>query len=601
MAVDRALSKRVSFINERLQVLDRLSDESVQLLDVLGHSLYEVSNLTAPIHMRATALTSAQRNIAAAKDAVDQLIEHVGTSRRVQGVLEAGPASNLECFLDALQQLEASNDYLQKHNRLAAVKSAVQHTQVVFNRALEQYGGNAGLVRELIPAADLPKLQRMVRLMMDADYAPAQGTYVATRDKLVRQVLQELGLDLQPAGAVAGMLTEQLDRVVHTWSSQLKAVTVLLVSEQHLASLLWPPPLDQEVFARLAAPYLRALATVGADITEARKTPDRVFALLDMHRQLSTCLPVLTAMLSGDSRVADRLLADLTCLLQECSATSLMLFREYEDSVSRDGNKMLPQDGTIHPLTAQVLSYLKRLLGYDNSAEVIYGAPTEDGGPSGTSPVANNGTSAATARAGLATGIARLLMQLMDNLEVKSRGYKNEALAALFMMNNVHYVQWSVEGSQMALQLLGVPWLERHKDAVEDWGAKYHDAIWMPLVHMLKIEPTNDITRVKSMLKETFTSFNAAIERIYTNQSGWTIPDHMLRGAVKRVIKDDLLQPYQEFLKQYADVQFTSTPAKYIKFAVSDVASIIDDDLFETKAVSLNKLSLKKEKLDAIM
>lgn len=82
MAVDRA-SKRVSFINERLQVLDRLSNESVQLLDVLGHSLYEIANLTAPIHMRATALTSAQRNIAAAKDAVDQLIQHMGTSRRV--------------------------------------------------------------------------------------------------------------------------------------------------------------------------------------------------------------------------------------------------------------------------------------------------------------------------------------------------------------------------------------------------------------------------------------------------------------------------------------------------------------------------------------
>jgi hypothetical protein len=48
-------------------------------------------------------------------------------------------------------------------------------------------------------------------------------------------------------------------------------------------------------------------------------------------------------------------------------------------------------------------------------------------------------------------------------------------------------------------------------------------------------------------------------------------------------------------------VQFTSTPAKYIKFAVSDLTSIIDDDLFETKVVSLNKHSIKKEKLDAIM
>lgn len=38
---------------------------------------------------------------------------------------------------------------------------------------------------------------------------------------------------------------------------------------------------------------------------------------------------------------------------------------------------------------------------------------------------------------------------------------------------------------------------------------------------------------------------------IYTNQSGWTIPDHMLRAAVKRVIKDDLLDTYQDFLRRW--------------------------------------------------
>lgn len=72
-------------------------------------------------------------------------------------------------------------------------------------------------------------------------------------------------------------------------------------------------------------------------------------------------------------------------------------------------------------------------------------------------------------------------------LTTQSRAYKNDALAALFIMNNVHYVQWSVESSPAALDLLGVAWLERHKDVVEEWGAAYHDATWMPLVHMLRV------------------------------------------------------------------------------------------------------------------
>jgi hypothetical protein len=64
-------------------VLDRLSNESSQLLDVLGHTLHELTGLTAPIHSRATALTQAQRNIAAANAAVDELLDNLDTSRRV--------------------------------------------------------------------------------------------------------------------------------------------------------------------------------------------------------------------------------------------------------------------------------------------------------------------------------------------------------------------------------------------------------------------------------------------------------------------------------------------------------------------------------------
>jgi hypothetical protein len=65
-------------------VLDRLSNESSQLLDVLGHTLHELTGLTAPIHSRATALTQAQRNIAAANAAVDELLDNLDTSRRVR-------------------------------------------------------------------------------------------------------------------------------------------------------------------------------------------------------------------------------------------------------------------------------------------------------------------------------------------------------------------------------------------------------------------------------------------------------------------------------------------------------------------------------------
>lgn len=91
---DLRQSRKAGFVQDRLQVLDRLSVESSDLLNVLGQTLHQLTALTAPIHSRATALTNAQQNIAAAKQAVDQLLEHLETSRRVSA---ARPLQMIRC------------------------------------------------------------------------------------------------------------------------------------------------------------------------------------------------------------------------------------------------------------------------------------------------------------------------------------------------------------------------------------------------------------------------------------------------------------------------------------------------------------------------
>jgi hypothetical protein len=83
-----------------------------------------------------------------------------------------------------------------------------------------------------------------------------------------------------------------------------------------------------------------------------------VFSLLDMHRHLSASLPALESMLAPSPAMAP-LLGQLQALLRATASAAAVLFAEYAESVARDGNKVLPMDGTVHPLTAQVLSYLK--------------------------------------------------------------------------------------------------------------------------------------------------------------------------------------------------------------------------------------------------
>ena len=77
------IGKKTDYLRDTLGVLDRLTDETGQLLDSLGRTLYDLNHLTAPIKSRASALTVAQTNIVAAKSRVDELVDHVSTSRRV--------------------------------------------------------------------------------------------------------------------------------------------------------------------------------------------------------------------------------------------------------------------------------------------------------------------------------------------------------------------------------------------------------------------------------------------------------------------------------------------------------------------------------------
>ena len=82
LALDK-LERKADHLKDTLNVLDRLTGEAGQLLDVLGHTLYELGKLTAPINQRATALTIAQTNVAASKQQIDELLENIDTSRRV--------------------------------------------------------------------------------------------------------------------------------------------------------------------------------------------------------------------------------------------------------------------------------------------------------------------------------------------------------------------------------------------------------------------------------------------------------------------------------------------------------------------------------------
>lgn len=59
-------------------------------------------------------------------------------------------------------------------------------------------------------------------------------------------------------------------------------------------------------------------------------------------------------------------------------------------------------------------------------------------------------------------------------------------------------------------------------------------------------------------------ALNHALEAIYKEQSGWAVPDARLRAAVRRVILQDFLPPYEHFWTSYAHTEFTTNRSKCV-------------------------------------
>jgi len=117
-------------------------------------------------------------------------------------------------------------------------------------------------------------------------------------------------------------------------------------------------------------------AQAGARVAGARRAPEKVFGLLDMQEHLEAAAGPLGRVLAGGA--CGRMLGDMVALGAALRAEARATLGEFEATLARDAPRGPPPDGTVHPLAAYTLSFLKRLFGYEAAVETLFGAPADD-------------------------------------------------------------------------------------------------------------------------------------------------------------------------------------------------------------------------------
>lgn len=450
-------------------------------------------------------------------------------------------------------------------------------------------------VIDLIPLDVISDLNDIARRMMAGGYArECCQVYCSIRKAVLDHSLSRLGMEKVSMDNVQKMVWESLEMKIKKWNLALKvAVRVLYASEKILCDQVFAGLIQwaETSFLDVSKGSIMQLMGFAEAIAISRRSPEKLFKILDMYETLSDVLPAINAIFSDEQ---------CTCVRTEAKRTLFRLgeaargiFAEFENAIQRESSKMPVPGGAIHPLTRYVMNYIWLLFCYVGPLKRLLGdhkkAPPEPLGPeehvSTNHFFEDDCNSCADHLSPLGVQIVWLTVLLECNLDGKSKLYKEIALSYLFLMNNVHYIVQKVKKCELA-SLVGEDWVKKQSSQVRQYATNYIRASWKKVLTFLQDEGIHVSSTFfsgvsKNVLKDRLKCFNNSFEELHRTQSTWIVPDPELREELRISIEEKVIPAYRSFLARYQSFLTSRREReKYIKYTAEDLEKCLLD-LFE--------------------
>ncbi|CAI5519036.1 unnamed protein product, partial [Closterium sp. Naga37s-1] len=147
-------------------------------------------------------------------------------------------------------------------------------------------------------------------------------------------------------------------------------------------------------------------------------------------------------------------------------------------------------------------------------------------------------------RVGAAT--RHLLAALKANLERKGDAFHDEAMRAVFLMNNCEYIQRKVE-EQHVKMILGRAWVDENAKDLE----KHRDVYIRCIVNKVSAVLSDHRGDVAAFTRRV-QALQAVLEGVQAQQSGWSIGNGDLRAFVRGEVASQVLLRYSDFLDRHS-------------------------------------------------
>uniref|UniRef100_F6WWX5 Exocyst complex component 7 n=1 Tax=Ciona intestinalis TaxID=7719 RepID=F6WWX5_CIOIN len=409
---------------------------------------------------------------------------------------------------------------------------------------------------------------------------PFQPNYIqhATRPKHSHIAMENAGLGKSSHAPIAE--EEIIEIEIEPFVAMVSACAKLFVVEQSMIQSVIPEKNRRQVFDSIITESLKSVEQAGNKIVEyakqciTRHDHPSIVNVFPAIKHLKTTLPSYQAVLKGVSEM-NRL--RMPRLIGELETVGVKVLEDFSDCVKSDPEKEsnMPKDGTVHELTSNTMLFMQQLA---DNVEIVGGMLASK---------FESQQSMEKIRSCLADYISQVLGALKLNLENKSRVYENLSLAAVFLLNNYHFIITALNRHNLlGLAEIATPGIENLYRGFIDHQKQAYLQCWNKFDNYLKnknkgveiqAQPGGKLKdKDKLIVKDKFKTFNNDFDDLVKTHQQWAMPSSEVRKEIRNSVKTKLVQPYAELHEKYRMVQFTKNIEKYLKYTPESVAENID-------------------------
>lgn len=440
---------------------------------------------------------------------------------------------------------------------------------------------------DLIPAEAVTDLQSIAERMVAAGYLrECVQVYGSVRKSVVESSFRSLGIEKLSIGDIQRLEWESLETKIRRWIKAAKVcIRILFASEKSLCGQIFETLGNDSrdaCFMETVKGPATQLFNFAEAISISRRSPEKLFKILDLYDTLEDLLPDIDAVF--DSKSSESIRVQAAEILSRLAEAARGILSEFENKVLREPSTTPVPGGTIHPLTRYVMNYINLISDYKQTmSELITSKPSTGLRYSDDVASPELDFDEQEGKAPLSIHLIWIIVILEFNLEGKSKCYKDASLVHLFLMNNVHYIVQKIKNSPELREMIGDDYLKKLTGKYRQAATSYQRSTWVRVLHCLRDEGlhvsggfSSGVSR--SALRERFKAFNAMFDEVHRVQNTWIVPDNQLREELRIAISELLIPAYRSFLGRYkSHIESGRHPEQYIKYSVEDLENMALD------------------------